>query len=228
MGYRLATLSPIAVLLLSSLGLIRAQVPQARAIVELTETEQSRFVTETIAAGFPDDRADQLTMLVLNRSALVLPLLERRVEDEFRAQSPSKELIGIVTEMIAYAGDEQALREASKLIALDGQSFGRLVGRTLDNALDFRNPFVVAYSGLNFGIEPVSDLIGEWASSKLSAPKMQRLLAEAMLARYERIPDEVTLNKDPIVSRLTKGVSAGLRQKLADFATSSEKKRTPQ
>ena len=228
MGYRLPTLSPIAVLLLSSLGSIRAQVPQARAIVELTETEQSRFVNETIAAGFPDDRADQMTMLVLNRSGLVLPLLERRVEDELRAQSPSKELIVTVTEMIAYAGDEQALREASKLIALDGLTFGRLVGRTLDSALDFRNPFAVAYSGLNFGIEPVSDLIGEWAASRLNAPKMQRLLAEAMLAKYERIPDEVALNKDPIVSRLKKGVSVGLRQKLVDFASSSEKKRTPQ
>jgi len=228
MAYRVPRFLPIATLFLASLGLTRAQIPQARVITELTEAEQTKFVNETIAAGFPDDRADQMTMLVLNRSALVLPLLEQRVEDELRLQAPSKELIETATEMIAYAGDEQALLEVTKLIAIDGARFGRLVERALDNALDFRNPFMVAYRGLDIGSEATSKRIAEWADTRLGLPKMQRLLAEAMLERYEQIPSEAGWNSDPVVSRLKNGVSVGLRQKLVDFAASSEKKKTLQ
>ena len=228
MAYRLPRLFSIAALLLSPLVLTRAQIPQARMIVELTEAEQTKFVNETIAAGFPDDRADQMTMLVLNRSAIVLPLLERRVEDELRSQVPSKELIGTATEMIAYAGDEQALREATKLIAIDGAKFGRLVERTLDNALDFRNPFMVAYRGLNIGSEATSERIGEWADARLGAPKMQRLFAEAMLERYERIPNETAWSNDPVVSRLKSRTLAGLRQRVVDLAAASGDKKKPQ
>jgi hypothetical protein len=39
-----------------------------------------------------------MTMLLINRSALVLPLIERRVEVELRSQLPSNSLIDTATE----------------------------------------------------------------------------------------------------------------------------------
>lgn len=69
MDFRLPRLHYSAVLLVSLAGLMSAQVPSARTILEISEAEQTKFVTETLAAGFPDDRADQMTMLIINRSA---------------------------------------------------------------------------------------------------------------------------------------------------------------
>src|ERR1039458_2719045 len=117
MGFRSPRIQSSAVLLFFVVGVIRAQVPPARDILALSEAELTKFVNATVDAGFPADRADQMTMLIINRSGLVLPLLERRVEVELRSESPSSEVIATATEMIAYAGDEQALREISKLMA---------------------------------------------------------------------------------------------------------------
>ena len=65
------------VIIIAVLGLkLDAQVPSATTILNLTEHEQSQFVVESIESGFPESRADQMTMLILNRSAVVVPLIE--------------------------------------------------------------------------------------------------------------------------------------------------------
>ena len=168
MGFRSPRIQSSALLLFFVVGGISAQVPPARDILALSEAEQTKFVDATVDAGFPTDRADQMTMLIINRSGLVLPSLERRVEVELRSESPSSDLITTATEMIAYAGDEQALREISKLMAIDDGRFGRLVGRTLDNSVHFRNPFTVAYRGLELGDEAVSRHTVAWVASTLT------------------------------------------------------------
>jgi hypothetical protein len=98
MDFRSPRYPYIAVLLVSLVRLMNAQIPSARAILETSEAEQTKFVNETMDAGFPDNRADQMTMLLINRSALVLPLIERRVEVELRSQLPSNSLIDTATE----------------------------------------------------------------------------------------------------------------------------------
>ena len=218
MDFRSPRPSYTAVLLVSLIGLMNAQIPSARAILEISEAERTKFVNETMDAAFPDDRADQMTMLVINRSALVLPLIERRVEVELRSQSPSKSLIETATEMIAYAGDEQALREVSKLVAIDDSRFGRLVGRTLDNALSFRNPFTIAYRGVEIEDERMARKIGAWADSALSSRRMQRLLAEAMVERYGQVPGEAEWAKDPLTVRLKTPRHERLREGVLGFA----------
>lgn len=179
-------------------GIALAQVPSARAILDAPEKDQVQFVSEAVEAGFPDDRADQLTMLVLNRSALVLPMLEQRIETELLSQSPSKSFIETASEMIGYAGDVQSLLAVRKLMQIDETRFGRLVARTLDNALTFRNPFAVAYVGIEIGDGTISGKIGAWADTALRSRRMQRLLAEAMVERYGRVPDDSDWKTDQL------------------------------
>ena len=72
MDFRMPRLLSTAALLSFLAGLVNAQVPSARTILDVSEAEQTKFVNETIAAGFPDDRADQMTMLIINRSSVTL------------------------------------------------------------------------------------------------------------------------------------------------------------
>jgi hypothetical protein len=214
-----------AVLLILLAGPLGAQVPSARHILELSESEQAKFVNETIDAGFPDGSADQMTMLIINRSALVLPLLERRVVVELRSQSPSKDVIATATEMIAYAGNDHAFQTISRLIAIDADRFGPLVERTLDNAMDFRNPFTLAYRRLEIGDEAISRRIAAWADARLATNRMQRLWAEAMVDRYQRVPDGEQWANDPLAVRLNTSLPQQLRESVVGFAKEASARR---
>jgi hypothetical protein len=120
-------------------------IPPARTILDLGEADQIAFINRTMELGFPVSRADQMTMLIVNRSALALPLIEAKLEEDLKSASTPKGLVNTAIEMIAYAGDEQALQAVRKLMAIDERRFGPLVGRTLDNAGNWRNPFTLAY-----------------------------------------------------------------------------------
>src|ERR1035441_1674298 len=104
------SLRSTAALLTFLAGFINAQVPSARTILDTSEAEQMKFVNETIAAGFPGDRADQMTMLIINRSAVTLPLIAGKLEEALKSTSTPKSFVDTASEMIAYAGDEQSLR----------------------------------------------------------------------------------------------------------------------
>ena len=134
-------------------------------------------------------------------------------------------LIGTATEMIAYAGNVDALRAMSLLVAIEEQRFGLLAGRTLDNAISFRNPFAVAYSGLEIGDEALAAKIGEWINSRLTTMRMQRLWAEAMLDRYHQVPDKEQWTKDPLVARIATEHSDSLQEAVTTFAELAQQKR---
>lgn len=200
-------------------------LPPARTIVDLDEGEQIAFINKTMDLGFPEDRADQMTMLIINRSAVALPLIESRLEEALKSTSTPKSFVDTATEMIAYAGDEQSLRAISRLMALDEKRFGPLVGRALDNARNWRNPFTVAYRGLEIGDEALSRYTLAWAESALASSRMQRAWGEAMLERFGKVPDETEWAKDPIASRLKGGASSAVRQSVLRFATEAQRKR---
>ena len=226
MDFRMPRLRSTAALLTFLAGFINAQVPSARTILDISEAEQTKFVNETIAAGFPDDRADPMTMLIINRSAVTLPLIAGRLEEALKSTSTPKSFVDIASEMIAYAGDEQSFRALSKLMAFDERRFGRLIGRTLDNAGNWRNPFTVAYRGLEMGDEAVSRYTAEWAEAALASNRMQRVWAEAMLDRNGKVvPGETEWAQDPIASRLKSAALPELRQSVLRFAAEAQRKR---
>jgi hypothetical protein len=200
-------------------------IPPARAVLDLSEGEQIAFINRTMDLGFPEDRADQMTMLIINRSALTSPLIEAKLEEALKSTPAPKGFVETASEMITYAGDERALRAVSKLVALDENRFGRLVGRILDNAGNWRNPFNVVYGGLEIGNEAISRHIVVWVESALASNRMQRAWAEAMLDRYGKVPGGAEWATDPIVFQLNGRALPELRQSVVRFAAEAQSKR---
>jgi hypothetical protein len=219
------SLVSIAWRLLLLVGTVSAQEPSARAILALSESEQVKFVRDSMDKGFPSDKADQMTLLLLNRSEIVLPLLEAKILTELQSQSPSMDLIETAAEMIAYSGDERALRVLGRLVAVDENRFGNQIRRTLDNALDRRNPFSVAYAGLRIGGDAISKRIVAWCERASSSDRMRRLWGEAMSEQYVQIPGEVEWRDDPLASRMAASTSEGIKAAVLRHAAERWSKR---
>lgn len=99
------------------------------------------------------------------------------------------------------------------------------MGHTLDNAVDFRNPFTVACRGLEVGTEAVARYTVAWVESALASNRMQRTWAEAMLDRYGKVPGDAEWATDPMVSRLKDRASPELRQSVMRLAADAQRKR---
>lgn len=226
-GFATAVLLFLSTVLSTISAQSRAAEP-ARKILELTEDEQLQFIKAALDEGLPDNRADQMTMLVINRSALTLPLIEAKVEEVLRLQSPPQRFVATASELIAYAGNEQSLKAIAKLITLDEKRFSPLVGRALTHSANWRNPFTVAYRGLEMGDETISRYTLAWAESALASNRMKRAWAEAMLDRYGRPPSESEWTIDPIASRLKDRASPELRRSVSRLAIEAQTKRERQ
>lgn len=197
----------------------------ARTILDLSEADQIAFITATMEQGFPAERGEEMTMLIINRSSLTLPLIERKLEEAIRTGSPSREFVETAAEMISYAGNEDSLREIARLLKIDEKRFGRLIGRTLDNSLNWRNPFGVLYRGIEMGDPAIIRHGVAWSSSALASDRLKRLWAEALVDRYARVPSEPEWASDPIVSRLKADQASQLRETILRFASEAHAKR---
>jgi hypothetical protein len=214
---------------MASLASAQGQADEpARKILELTEGEQIQFVRSTLEQGLPESRADQMTMLVINRSSITLPLIEEKIEETLKQPSPPQTFVDTAAELIAYAGDEQALFAIVKLIKIDEARFARLVGRTLTHSANWRNPFALAYRSFQMGDGTVAGYTTAWAATALTSNRMQRTWAEAMLDRYGKVPGETVWATDPIASRLKDGVSPDLRQNVLRLAAEVQRRRERQ
>jgi hypothetical protein len=182
------------------------QEPLVRRIVAMSEAEQIAFTNVTLDEGMQVN-GEALAMLILNRSSLVLPMMEKKIEEVLRSQSPldlftSKTVdpqgfVNLAAVDIACAGDEQALKEVSKLIAIDEKRFGLLVRNTLSAALNLRNPITVAYHGFEIGDPAVDKRIAAWVESQFDIDSwggqrdIRRWWVDAMLEKYGGVPNAV-------------------------------------
>jgi hypothetical protein len=196
-----------------------------KGILQMSEPEQVEFAKSVLEQHFPENEGDRFSLLLVNRSALVVPLIEAKIEAELGSATRSERFIDLAAAMIAYAGDEQSVRAVSKLIRIDEKRFGPLVGRTLDNAGKWHNPFGAAYQALDLGDGTVTGYTIAWAETALTSNRMQRTWAEAMVVRYGKVPDESVWATDVIASRLKDRASPELRQSVQRFATEAQKKR---
>jgi len=171
-----------------------------------------------------------LTMLILNKSEVTLPLIERKIEEVLRSASPlecftdksvdPQKFVDLAAAMIVYAGDEQALKEASKLMKIDEKRFGWMVGRILQQAGPYRNPFSVAYRGFEIGDPAVDSRIAPWFESRLDRAealvrqpgvgatdfevrRLRQWWGEAVVEKYGGVPTESQWTADPLAQRLT-------------------------
>jgi hypothetical protein len=196
-----------------------------KSILRVSEAEQVEFVKSVLEQHFPENEGDRFSLLLINRSALVVPLIESTIESELGRASRSERFIDLASTMIAYAGNEHSVRAISRLIRIDERRFGTLIGRTLDNAGKWGNPFGVAYQALDLGDGTVAGYTAAWAESALASDRMHRAWAEAMLERYGRAPSESEWAQDPIASRLKDRASPELRYSVMRFATEGQSKR---
>lgn len=211
-----------------------------RRMLKATEAEQIAWINKDLDRGMPtvDPDAGVFVMLVLNRSQVVLPLIEQKIEEVLRSPSPPacftdksvdpQKFVHTAALAIIGAGDAQALKEASKLIKIDEEQFGWMVEQVLIQARSYRNPFVVAYRGLEIGDPAIDSRIAAWAEVELAdkrpplrnygprdpepvpeseIQRVRRWWAGAMVERYRGVPVQEQWAHDPIVSRLKKSES---------------------
>lgn len=103
-------------------------------VLSMAFDEQRQFVRTAIHEGFPANKTDALTMLLLNDPASAVPVLE-----EFIAGETDRDtlLVRKAAEWIAFAPPEAAAGAIQRLSALDPR-FAALAGRGRDNARHVR------------------------------------------------------------------------------------------
>lgn len=223
---------PWALLLIHPTLVFSQEEPVSSRIVNWSEADQVAWINTYIAEDMPPGEA--LTMFVLNRSSVALPVLEGWIERILRSPSPielfsnskadPQRVVGRAAAMIAYAGDEQALRSASKLMKVDDQRFGDLVFLTLINAATLRNPFTVAYQGLAMGDPAIDKGVFFWAKKQFADKKeyhrrdMLQKWAEAMVDKYDGVPTALQWVYDPFVARLDIANEPQAHQDILRFA----------
>jgi hypothetical protein len=196
----------------------------------MSEAEQVAYVTSNLNRGMPVALNDPLNMLVLSRSSLVLPMLEKKIEEALASRNPldcftdktvnPQKFVDAVAWTIPGAGDQQTLREISKLIAIDEKRFGMLVNLALLNAEGHRNPFEAAYRGFEIGDPAVDKRIEAWAEQQFADKpafrqgQLKDMWAGAMAEKYGAAPNEVTWANDPIASRITPELAASLHDEM--------------
>jgi hypothetical protein len=231
---------------------ISEQEPLARRILKWSEAEQIAWVNSTLTQGLPSDLGGILQGLADSKSALVLPLIEQKIEQVLRAGSPQElftdkpidpqKFVAFAVSAIEDAGNEQALREVSKLLHLDNKLFDDSVQMTLIKAEADGNPFPVAYQGFEIGDPALDARLAVWAEWELAdkrpflplrylanrhpsyaEPKpvgdipianIRQLWAEALVDRYGGVLSEAQWRSDPIASRLPASMAQSLHNDM--------------
>jgi hypothetical protein len=147
--------------------------PLASRVLKWSDAEQAEWVKSYLRNG-SSVPTDTLAVLVVSRSSFVLPLLEKAIEENLPSRSDNgQRIVGGAASMIEYAGDEQSLREASKLMKLDERRFGGMVSSALLHAGARHNPFPLAYKGFEIGDPEVDKRILEWGGNDLRAKRVR-------------------------------------------------------
>jgi hypothetical protein len=212
----------------------------ANRILRMSEAEQIAYTNSVLGRGLPADETSPLVMLILNRSSLVLPIMERKIEEVLKSASPldcftdktvdPQRFVDLAARSIAYAGDEQALKEISKLIAIDERRFGILVRNTLVSVHSTRNPFEVAYRGFEIGAAAVDKRIMAWVETQFenqtefAQGQLKHSWANAMAKKYGGAPNEVNWVTDPIASRIRPALAASLHDEVMRLAAEASEK----
>jgi hypothetical protein len=187
---------------------------RGRSLYAASESDQVAFVKSALDQGLPNELGDDVSSLMHIRAAVLVPLIEQKVEEVLSATDPTqcftaedvdpKRFIIEAAATIAYAADENGLRAIAKLIRIDERQFGRYAGMTVGHAYHFGNPMTVAYRGLDLNDTVLEKYIRKWLADNVPDLTIKRFWAEALVDRYGGAPVGYQWEDDPIVSRLPK------------------------
>jgi hypothetical protein len=209
-----------------------SQESLSQRILRASDADQLAYLHARMNQGLrPVD--DDAVSTLLFRSSLVLPIIERRIEEVLRSGNPQecftdkaavpKYFVDVGAGLIAEVGDEYAMREIAKLVAVDEKRFGPLVIDVLVNAQDRGNPFAVAYKGFDIGDPRVDKQIVAWASHEFEDEtafwqgKLKHWWAEAMVEKY-RVPLDMHWHDDPLASRIDRQLADSLHDDIFRLA----------
>lgn len=204
---------------LVALGTASAQqIPTSREIVQYSPAQAEALIRETIDQKFPPVLVDRLAVLLINRPAEFVPRLAAYIGSQYQLDAAAREerLISTAASLVAYTGDESALRVVEELITLDRERFTPLVQSTLNNAQSWRNPYEVAYRASETGGEVVRGELRKWLQSRTESPISQRYWAAAMNERYPGGLSEAVLESDPLLSMLETDTKPVMKTRLRE------------
>jgi len=206
--------------------------PLSSRILDLGEAEQLAYLDVRLNQGLRPVDDDAMTRLLLGRSSLVIPIIERKIEEVLKApnrqgcftdpQADPETFLAIAASNIAWVGDENSLKAASKLLALDENRFDLMVRNTFYATYGRRNPVTLAYKGIEMGDPAVQKRIVAWveadaafeASNDASLTELKGWWAEAMLEKYHGVPIDADWRSDPIASRIDRALADSLRDDI--------------
>jgi hypothetical protein len=198
----------------------------------MSEAEQVAFTKSNLDAG----NLVGLDLLVNNRSSLILPLIEKKVEEVLASKNPREcftdttvdpnYFFSLAYSLIAGAGDEEALKQVRKLLVLDPKRVDGWVSHTFAAAWHQPGPrpFALAYWAFGLGDPALDSRVAAWAEETLAeagsdAPQApRRRWAEALVERYGGVPTTAEWSSDPIVSRMKPTIAESLRENVLRFA----------
>lgn len=155
--------------------------PPLDGVLQITEAEQTEFASSYIDRGMPPGvSATTFADLVSHRSSIVIPMIERKIENVLSSTSSaglfSKESIDPTIfaaragSMIAHAGNIEAIRAVTSLIRINRSRFAHLAVETFGNALRMGlNPMSLGYEALALDDRDLDPLVVNWASSALDS-----------------------------------------------------------
>jgi hypothetical protein len=209
--------------------------PAARDIGQWTETEVETWMRSRLDRG--SVMGDDIAAASIYRSAIVVPLTEKKIEEVLKSASPAtcfsdptvdpEKFVREAAGLITGAGDENALKAASQLMKIDEARFGWTVRIILFSGMGYRNPFTVAYRGFAIGDPLIDSRIAEWSEAQLSqnVKSTQQDWAEAMLDRYSVAPNANQWATDPIATRLSPKVLDLVQSNVTRLAAETLEKR---
>ncbi len=180
------------------------EIPTSHEIVQYSPEQADALIREVIDQEFSPVLVDRLAVLLINRPAEVVPKLAGYIRAQYGLPEPEREerTVRTASSLVAYAGDETALRAVEELIALDRDRFTPLVQSTLNNAQSWRNPYDVAYRAIEIGNAAVRAEVERWVQSRTDSWVSQRYWAAAMVERYPSGLTDSVLESDPLVVML--------------------------
>jgi hypothetical protein len=208
----------------------RGTNPTARDIDQWSDTDITTWIRSALDRGLPSELGDYLVVASHARSAIIVPLTEKKIEEVLRSTAPStcfsdpsvdpQIFLRDAPHLITGAGDENALRATGQLMKIDEGRFGFMIGNILYHAQSYRNAFTVAYRGLAIGDPAIDRRIIEWAEALLAqnAKSTQEAWAEAMLDKYSVVPNASQWEADPIAARLSPKVLEQVRDNVTRLA----------
>lgn len=194
-------------------------------ILRQSEAAQTDYAREVIANGFPAAEGDRFAFLLLNRSRLVVPLLEEAIRTGLGQNPRPERQLALATEMLTYPGDEAALQAISRLIPLDERRFRPLVARTLDHSMNWYNPFDLAYRAHELGDESVWAEAVKWAGDAAMRPGGRRRWAQALNKRYGAGELPSLWERDPILQAIRPEQRESLRPEMIRLAEEDRRRK---